>query len=105
LDPFSHVISKRSLVDRRPLATEKNFNRLVARQKDDTEGVEEISPRLPDSERATPGPKAFRAKRGERSEYLPSSVQSSPVDTNFPNRHEFRQSLFVNFSNFAFAPA
>jgi hypothetical protein len=44
---------------------------------DDTNGVEEISPGLPDSERATQGPNPLnpqhsRAKRGERSEYLVS---------------------------------
>jgi hypothetical protein len=52
-----------------------HFGDGIARHFDNAKGVAEISPGLPDSERATLGfaihsTPHFRAKRGERSEYL-----------------------------------
>jgi hypothetical protein len=54
--------------------TQPQFIPRKALHTDDTEGVAETSPGLPDSERATPGQghqtHPFRAQRGEQSEYL-----------------------------------
>jgi hypothetical protein len=62
----------------------------MARQHHDTNGVEEISPGLPDSERATPGiqfpPHHFRAKRGEQSEHFSPPDQSNDTSSSSSQR-------------------
>jgi len=82
---------------------QKIFVPRIARQRDDTEGVEDISPGLPDSVRATPGSNPFKpsfsreARRAKASIFhQPDRAGESIIQRTSPTpRQSLKKSLFI----------